>query len=81
MSARIAKLNEEIKAAYDELGIKENKVGVLDYKHFSNKEAPFQNDPDLMHSVIKARQTRYLVPVAAKLCRKFHTKTIIPLPD
>ena len=74
MSARIAKLNEEIKAAYDELGIKENRVCVLDYKHFSNKEAPFQNDPDLMHSVIKARQTRYLVPVAAKLCRKFHSK-------
>ena len=27
-----------------------------------------------MHSVIKARQTRYLVPVAVRPCRNFHAK-------
>ena len=72
--ARIVKLNEEIKAAYDELGIKENTVGTLDYKHFSDAKGPYKHCPDLMHSVIKARQTRYLVPVAARLCRKFHSR-------
>lgn len=72
-SKRLSKLNEEVTAAYDELGIRENKIGrLLEYKHFCDDEAPFQNQPDIMHSVIKARQLRYLVPVAAKLCRKFH---------
>lgn len=72
-SKRISKLNEEVNAAYEELGIRDNKIGrLLEYKHFCDDTAPFQNQPDFMHSVIKARQTRYLVPVAAKLCRKFH---------
>jgi hypothetical protein len=73
-SARIAKLNEEVKAGYEKLGITKNKIGrLLEYKHFCDDTAPFQNQPDVMHSVIKARQVRYLVPVVAELCRKFHT--------
>jgi hypothetical protein len=74
-NARLAELNKEIQKAYDELGIRENKVGrVIEYKHFCDDDAPFQNQPDLMSSVIKARQVRYLVPVAARLCEKFHKK-------
>ena len=40
---------------------------MLDYKPFSDVIMPYQSNPDLMHSVIMARQTRYLVPVAARL--------------
>lgn len=73
-SERMNKLNREIQEAYRELGTQGNKAPLLDYKHFCDNDAPFKNQPDLMHSVIKARQTRYLVPVAAKLCRKYHKR-------
>ena len=72
-SKRLAQLNEEIGAAYDELGIRENKRGrLLEYKHFLDDDAPFQNQSDIMHSVIQAMQTLCLVPVAARLYSKFH---------
>ena len=57
---------------YDELGIKTNKISKLESTHFSDVSAPHQNYPDIMHSAIKARQCRYLVPVAARLCEMFN---------
>ena len=39
-NARLAELNKEIQKAYEELGIRENKVGrVIEYKHFCNDDA------------------------------------------
>ena len=70
---RLQKLNIEVQECYKELGITDNKISnLLEYKHFSDEKAPHQNFPDIMHSVIKARQVRYLVPVAAELCKKYH---------
>ena len=69
----IAQLNEEVTKTYDELGLQENKIGRLpEYKHFCEDGAPYQHQPDLMASVFKASQVRYLVPVATRLCHRFH---------
>ena len=47
-------------------------VKSAELSYFSSPSSPFQNFPDLMHSAIKARQTRYLAPVALKLCKDYH---------
>ena len=60
-----------INEAYYELGIKVSRTNNLEYSHFSDIKAPHQVFPDLMSSAIKARQCRYLVPVAAHLRRRF----------
>ena len=68
---RLKHLMVAINEAYHELGIKVSRINHLDYSHFSDIKAPHQVPPDLMHSAIKARQVRYLVPVAAHLCQRF----------
>ena len=43
----------------------DHRIKWLDIKHFCpDASAPHQHYPELMSSAIKARQTRYLVPVA-----------------
>jgi len=64
-------LMEAIQQAYRECEITENKITHLEYQYFCDKDAPHQNFPDIMASAIKARQVRYLVPVAAKLAQDF----------
>lgn len=66
------KLNELVKEAYDHHNVPhDQRIHWLDTKHFLDEDAPHQNYPDLQHSAIKARKTRYLVPVAFWLAEKF----------
>ena len=59
------------------LGIEHtHRIKKLMPQYFSDKDAPHQHHPDVMHSTIKARQTRYLVPVCEKLCRDYCDNTI-----
>ena len=70
---KLADLNELVKKAYDSAEVEANRrVKWVDVKHFvPNKDAPHQHYPDLQHSAIKARQTRYMVPMAFELCKRF----------
>jgi hypothetical protein len=66
------KLNELISEAYDTAGVPPDKrMKWIGQKNFADKGAPHQNYPDLQQSVIKARKTRWLVPAALELCKKF----------
>lgn len=68
---RLQRLFKDIQDSYDALGITDNKISKLEYSYFSTPAAPHQNYPDIMHSAIKARQCRYLIPVMAKLCNDY----------
>jgi hypothetical protein len=68
---RLNQLMAEVQDAYKSLHIGDCKISHLEYNHFCDKDAPHKNFPDLMSSAVKARQVRYLVPVAAKLSRDF----------
>ena len=67
---RLRKLNSLIMEAYEEMGVAtENRINfAIDFKHFFTTHKEY---PDLMHSAIKARKTRYLVPVAFWLAKHF----------
>ena len=67
----LSELFRLIQEAYNELGVHTSKISRLELRHFSDLDAPRQNYPDIMHSAIKARQMRYLAPVAAKLRKDF----------
>ena len=69
---RLQTLFHLILTTYEKLGIKSCRITRLEVSYFSSTTAPFQKFPDLMHSAIKARQTRYLVPVALELCKQYH---------
>jgi hypothetical protein len=71
---KLAELNNLVREAYDSARVEANKrVNWVDLKHFvKDKDAPHQDYPDLQHSAIKARQTRYMVPMAYQLCKRFH---------
>ena len=62
---------EYIRNAYKELGITKSKITRLEFTYFSAPKHPHMEFPDLMSSAMKARQCRYLVPVAYKCCRDF----------
>ena len=65
-------LNNLVKEAYVAANVDmERRVQWVDVKHFCHPKAPHQNYPDLQHSAIKARQTRYMVPMAFQLCKKY----------
>ena len=69
---KLADLNLEIKKAYDKAGVPgDMRIQWFDVKTFCDTSAPHQNYPELMTSVVKARKTRYLVPAAYELARKF----------
>jgi hypothetical protein len=70
-AAKLKKLMEYICEAYKELGITKSKIIRLEFSYFCDVKSPQKNYPDLMSSAIKARQCRYLVPVAAKFCKDF----------
>ena len=74
---KLKKLNELIHQAYVEMDVDSDKriPCAIELKHFCTAGAPHQHYPDLMHSAIKARQTRYLVPVAFWLAQHFKTET------
>ena len=69
---KLEKLMVVINQEYDALGIKDGRIRKLAYSHFCSADRPFQECPDIMHSAIKARQCRYLVPVAANICKRAH---------
>ena len=69
---KLKELNGLIKEAYDANGVShDQRIHWLDLKHFVDEDAPHQNYPDLQHSAIKARKTRYLAPVACWLALKY----------
>ena len=68
---KLNKLSEEIREIYDLLNIQQNRITHLEYTHFCADNAPHKIFPDLSHAAVKARQVRYLVPVAAELCRRY----------
>lgn len=69
---RLKQLFHLILETYGKLGITSGRISRLELSYFSSPSNPFQAFPDLMHSAIKARQTRYLAPVALQLCKDFH---------
>ena len=71
---RLQKLFNLIRDGYDQLGITSGRISRLELSYFSTPSAPFKNFPDIMHSAIKARQCRYLAPVALKLCKDYHNE-------
>ena len=72
-ASKLKKLNELISQGYNEMGVlPERRISFpTELKHFCDPSAPHKHYPDLMHSAIKARQTRYLVPVAFWLASHF----------
>ena len=70
---KLKDLNVLVKEAYDKAKVEaDSRVNWVDVKHFvPKKDAPHQHYPDLQHSTIKARQTRYMVPMAFELCKRF----------
>ncbi|CAK9007912.1 unnamed protein product [Durusdinium trenchii] len=74
---RIQKLNQLVTEAYIALNTPHDvRVKRLTWSSFTNADAPHQHYPGLLHSAIKAKQVARLVPVAAKLCKDFHSDTI-----
>ncbi len=72
IASKLKELNTLIKEGYDEHGVPhDQRINWIELKHFVDEDAPHQNYPDLQHSAIKARKTRYLVPVAFFLATKF----------
>ena len=70
-AAKLQQLMSYIGDAYRELGINQSKITRLEYTYFCAPKHPHKEFPDMMSSAIKARQCRYLVPVAAKFRRDF----------
>ena len=74
---RIQKLNQLVTEAYIALNTPHDvRVKRLTWSSFTNADAPHQHYPGLLHSAVKAKQVARLVPVAAKLCKDFHSDTI-----
>ena len=73
----IQKLSQLVTEAYIALNTPHDvRVKRLTWSSFTNADAPHQHYPGLLHSAIKAKQVARLVPVAAKLCKDFHSDTI-----
>ena len=76
IKGRILKLNElmiqEFLEAYEPKEVSaECRIHYMEARFFCDPAAPHQNFPDLMHSVIKAGQTRYLIPAFRHLAVSF----------
>ena len=68
----VTRLFNWILAEYVHLNIpSSNRIGDLKLENFCDPKRPFADYPVL--SKIKARETRYLLPVALRLCQRFQT--------